>query len=637
MKGQLMGVKGRGKLKETQAGAVETRPAAPSPQPSSQGSLRSAFFHFLPCLVPALASALLLWLCYFPVAWGWLGWVALVPFLCLVRSEARARYLYPSAYLGGLLFFFPVLSWIKATENWGMYAAWALLAVYLSFYFVAALFLLRRLDRHTGLPLVVTVPVVWTALELLRSHMLGGFAWYYLGHTQHSFLALIQVSDLTGAYGVTFVVAAVNALAFSALYAQRGFRKFCRLPAEVGLRPWYRKLPAQGAAVAVVLAATLGYGAYRLDEENFKEGPRVALLQINVDQRLRNVASSPDKQQADKAQREIILTTRDLSKRAARSLPRPDLIVWPETSFPAKWVEVSSAVSGNRLIQGEDLTLWRKAATYARWGVYAEATRWQTNLLLGLESRIVTSDYKVEKYNSALLVSKDGKAKARYDKIHRVPFGEYVPFRETLPFMDFLNPYGYDYSVRAGKHQTRFPLIAAASGRPYHFGVLICYEDTDPNLARQYAHRDGDQPPADFLINISNDGWFDGSAEHEEHLAISRFRAVEARRPLVRSVNMGVSAVIDGSGRVLRPETRGVGQNAVYDWRISADGQDEDWQPGKWSQLKKVQGVLTAAVPIDDRTSLYARFGDWLPGACWAVLLVGMFWPHRKPAPVLSF
>src|SRR5947207_14375996 len=108
----------------------------------------------------------------------------------------------------------------------------------------------------------------------------------------------------------------------------------------------------------------------------------------------------------------------------------------------------------------------------------------------------------------------------------------------------------------------------------------------------------GEPPPVDFLVNISNDGWFMHAAEHAQHLAISRFRAVECRRALVRAVNGGISAVIDGDGRVVA-------------------------LPGTtWSNSHSVMAVVNAPVPIDTRTSLYARFGDWLPWSCWGLLLV---------------
>src|SRR5262249_45827692 len=152
------------------------------------------------------------------------------------------------------------------------------------------------------------------------------------------------------------------------------------------------------------------------------------------------------------------------------------------------------------------------------------------------------------RYNSALLVKPGGgEIGGRYDKIHRVPFGEYVPLRDWLPWMDAFAPYENDYSVTAGAGLPRLAL-----GK-YRFGVGICFQDTDPVLAGAYGRATADGPAADFLVNISNDGWFDGSSEHDEHLAIARFRSVEARRATARAVNMGISGVIDGNGRVLAP------------------------------------------------------------------------------------
>src|SRR5882724_6686666 len=116
--------------------------------------------------------------------------------------------------------------------------------------------------------------------------------------------------------------------------------------------------------------------------------------------------------------------------------------------------------------------------------------------------------------------------------------------------MQVFSTYKHVYSLNCGENSTRF-VLPTESGKTFRFGVVICYEDSDPLMARGYSVTDGDEPPVDFLINITNDGWFDGTEEHEQHLAISRFRAIEARRSLVRSVNMGISAVIDGNGRVV--------------------------------------------------------------------------------------
>ena len=164
------------------------------------------------------------------------------------------------------------------------------------------------------------------------------------------------------------------------------------------------------------------------------------------------------------------------------------------------------------------------------------------------------------------------------------------------------------FRSRPGESFTRFPLTAA-DGRRFTFGCLICYEDSDPYLARQYVAEE----PVNFLVNISNDGWFNGTEEHEEHLAICRFRAVETRRAVVRAVNMGISGVLDPDGRVVA-------------------------LPGEtWAKSKKVDAVVRMVVPIDTRVTWYARLGDWLPAACWALIAVGVVLARFRPrAPVPS-
>jgi apolipoprotein N-acyltransferase len=236
---------------------------------------------------------------------------------------------------------------------------------------------------------------------------------------------------------------------------------------------------------------------------------------------------------------------------------------------------------------------------------------WKTNILVGLNTHYTVEDQTRTRFNSALLIDANGRPVGRYDKIHLVPYGEYVPFRSWLPFMNSLSPYDYDYSMTAGAQYTRFPL-----GDKF-FGVVICYEDTDSSLARQYVQAGG-QGPVDLLVNITNDGWFDGTSEHEEHLAVSRFRAVETRRSLARAVNMGISAVIDGSGRVLAPQLVQKKDHRSR-WKLPP-GTSAALPTNRWAEFKKNELVLLASIPIDRRRSLYARWGDWLPWSCWLFL-----------------
>jgi apolipoprotein N-acyltransferase len=598
--------KPEGMMPQLQPAPATTSAAAPAPRVGRRA------------LLLALASGALLWLCYFPAACGWLGWVALVPLLALVRSPARQRVVYASAFAGGLLFFGPALQWMRVADP-RMYFTWAGLATYCAAYLPLGVFLVRRLERRAGLPLTVAVPLVWAALEFLRAGFGGGFAWYFLGHTQHDVLPLIQVADLGGAYAVTLLVAAVNAFAFELLWAWRPFRAWC---GGAGAAPRWGTagLAWQGAAVAAALAAALGYGYWRLGQAHFTPGPRLALVQGNVPQDVRN-----DNTAWKAAATQYLGLARLASDFAWPAGQRPDLVVWPETSYPFDWKEEAPGRP--------------EGATAESFRAIATDWRWTTPHVVGLNATAFAADGRRHRYNSALLLDASGGAVARYDKFHRVPFGEYVPLRDWLPFMNALAPYDFEYSVTPGVEHTRFPLAPAGGARPATFGVAICYEDTDPDVVRPYGGGDG-KPPADFLLNISNDGWFKGTSEHEEHLAVARFRAVECRRSVARAVNMGVSAVIDPNGRVLAPRlletvspdpTSGAGLVPARVWYVGAEEEaGPGLPPARWGEFKSAPGVLLAAVPLDDRTSFYARWGNWLPWACWAVLVLGCILPSRR-------
>jgi apolipoprotein N-acyltransferase len=523
-----------------------------------------------------------------------------------------------------------------------------------------ALLLLRKLDRFQ-LPYALTLPLVWVALEYFRDHFptaypfmrpfgmhqLAGFGWYALAYSQHAFVPLIQAADLGGTYLISAAVAAVNGALYEWALRTKAFRRWVRLPAVWRPHTFHRELWVTALAVGF-FGVTLGYGTYRLIHPPFDVGPRVAAIQENVPQN-------------EKMGDHIGLFDKhdELCRQAANSFDRPDLILWPETCYPfadvtltngADWHALDGHLADDFAIQEGGLlnvAEMRQQAQPARRTPEERAARakfltlcelgragyakkyWNTNVVLGL-SGIETDGVTQRKFNSARLVTADGTPGPRYDKMHLVPFGEYLPFRETFPFMKSFSPYpDPEYSNTPGERFTRFEFdtlrpvfrsgqeLTKGGGRfsepkavTYRFGVLICYEDTDPHLARKYNSWSGQPEPVDFLVNISNDGWFDGSEEHELHVAICRFRAVEARRSIVRAVNMGISCVIDPDGRVT------------------------DWVGEPWGGSKKMTGVLAAGVRLDTRGSPYAYLGDWVPAVCWAGVLLGLFAGRvrRKPA-----
>lgn len=562
---------------------------------------------------PAVASAVLLWAAFFPLNAGPLAFGALVPWLALARAPVSNRRRYCAAYLGGALFFALATNWVRVAHPM-MYFSWLGFIVVMPVTWALALWLVRKMDA-LSVPLAVAVPVAWVALEYARMnfptgfpvlkplglyHMIG-FGWYFIGYTQHEFLALVQIADFGGVYAVSFVVAACNGALADVLLRSGRVRAALRWEAPANSAPPAGPLagPLAGVGVAgALLAAACGYGAFRLAHEPFADGPTVAALQGSVSQGEKMTRGGGLKEQYSRAHALALATG-------------PDLLVWPETCYWEDWYEVAP---------GADPASVPEALR----GKFAAAdkefrTPWHANILFGLSGH-EWDGARLWKYNSALMVRADRGDPVRYDKMHLVPFGEYVPLGEVLPFMQWFTPYKNEYSCRPGERFARFPL-AARDGRAFTFGCLICYEDTDPYLARQYVAAE----PVNFLVNVSNDGWFDGTEEHEQHLAICRFRAVEARRAVVRAVNMGVSAVVDPDGRVVA-----LPREIVRDRQGTRIADTE--LPG-WYASKKVEGVVRAAVPLDARAPLYATLGDWLPAACWAVALAALVLARARRAP----
>jgi apolipoprotein N-acyltransferase len=607
---------------------------APEPAPHLTVPARQAP-RALFLLLASLATAGLLWLCYFPADCGWLAWFALVPWLVLVRTTARPWFVYFCAWIAGLAFYLPALQWMRVADPRMVYT-WIILTIYCSLYFPLALYLVRFLDRRTGLPLALTLPAAWTALEFFRCWFATGFSWYLLGHTQHDFLHVIQFADLVGAYGVSFLVAAVNAALFEAFYRWGWFRSRFAGPDAPAPGRWSLFLAQAGVVTATLLAA-VGYGEWRMRQDAFTPGPRIALIQGNVPQQIRN-----DVDMAGQMNHHFMGLC-DLA-----STQKPDLIVWPESSYPNGWADASGLNAAGR--QAADVPDdWEDRQ---RKSLHV-AERWSTNVLLGTDVYVLAAGRPAGIFNSAVLFDREGRTTGRYDKIHCVPFGEYVPLRDWCPWMKVFAPYDFDYSVTPGHEMTHFAMDAG-SDRRFAFGVAICYEDADPDRTRPYAGGDG-KPPVDFLLNISNDGWFDGTSEHDEHLAICRFRAIECRRSIGRAVNMGISALIDGDGRVIAPQpVAGMEWDAeivrktihkedddlfpadhrAAVWQASPSPSGDSLPTARWADYKKTPCVLLADVPIDHRVSLYALWGDWLPWSFWALLGAGyVFGIMRRRAP----
>ena len=545
-------------------------------------------------LVSGLASGLALWFAFPPTDWGWLAWVALAPLFRLIVSRGSRLSVYCGAWVGGFAFWLLAIQWVRLTDP-DAWFGWVAMALVLSLWWPVFLALARLAVGRLGLPLMIAAPIVWVGLEFVRAYFLTGFPWYYLAHSQHHTLALIQSADFAGALGLSFLIATVNAAWVDLL---------SRTTATHG-PSLSRPLAVRLAVVAVLLASNVAYGTYRLTSAQFRPGPRLALIQSNLIQRYKMKAEAS----------QILAVYQHLVDSAAQASQRPDLIVWPETAYPYSYVTIDPELTSDAFAR--QAKQFSSKLTTQDWldkltGVSEQLHGWTNQLKVPMLVGALTYNFHrdgASKYNSAILFEPGKAVVQTYHKLHLVPFGEYVPLIETFPWLTALTPYhGPDAvvpSMSFGPAPAWFQL-----GR-YRLAAAICFEDTVPQVVRRFfAASESGQP--DVLLNLSNDGWFRGSSEHDMHLAVSVFRAVENRVPLARAVNTGISAIIDGNGRVL-------------------------------AALPKLQeGILAQIIPLDDRVGLYSTWGDWVGIFCLTATIALLPWAtvqgflQGKPAAIAS-
>lgn len=521
-----------------------------------------------------------------PLDQWYLGYVCLVPWLIVIGGTALARRVYVFAWLLGFAFFLINMRWMYAPTGAGYVA----LSAYLACYFPLAACPIRHAVRRRRIPLALAVPVVWVGAEFLRGLVLSGFPWFFLAHSQHTILPVIQISDLVGAYGVTFVLAAMNGALADLIFAR--YRQ-----GQSELARSQRRRARMGAGTAVVLLIlTLVYGFYRLNQDTISDGPAIAVLQqdhpnYTDEDRFRDEPSPPEK-------RELYFEM----MRAART-ESPDLYLFPETAWGwmhlnREYREQANALLRNRTLRGALAFTVECYELLQSWAAETGAS-----VVIGSMSVTPTPlSLKATQilHNSAFHFKPDRTEPERHDKIHPVLFGETVPFRygrlRALYFwLNALSPFGaqgFEYSLTPGADVEVFHMRTRKDAA-YRFGVLICYEDVMPYVCRRFVHGGADLPKrVDFLLNISNDGWFLHGYELQQHFAICTFRAVENRVGIARTVNTGVSGFIRPDGRA----------HDVID-------------------VGRVE-YKVARVAIDSRSSLYSRIGDVFAIGCTIVWLI---------------
>lgn len=457
-----------------------------------------------PSLWAAFSSGLMLTASFPDIDAAILSWIALVPF-CWIGLHRSPKEAFRLGLLGGWVHYMTLMYWLVPTlTTYGQLPILltipmlVLLAAYLALYPAVFVWLLAKVKPGPWGALVL-IPVLWTALEWVRVWFLSGLPWAFLGYTQYQQIALIQIADLFGVYGVSFLVVAANGMGALILCAMLKNR-------INGTRITKAVLGTAVLVLALLISGTLYYGHQRIQTIDTltqqADHKTVAAIQGNIAQDL-------------KWEPEHLRAAFDKYLQLSETAGDAALVVWPETALPYYF------------------PYDQVATDYLK----AEVARINTDFLIGAPTAIEAGGDQFRYQNSAYLIALDQTIKGAYHKSHLVPFGEYIPFKKWFPFLGNIVAQVADFIP--GQKGVTLPW------REHQLGMLICYELIFPDLTRAQV-----QNGADLLINITNDAWYGRTSAPYQHFSFARFRAIESRRSLVRAANTGISGFIDPTGRV---------------------------------------------------------------------------------------
>jgi apolipoprotein N-acyltransferase len=474
----------------------------------------------------AIGAGLLLTAAFPKIGIAGCAWIA--PALMMAAAHGkRGGDAFRVGYVAGLTHFLSSLYWLLLIPVTGYpILGWVALGAYVALYPATWVWLVAKCEVRSekyeswaGRALwSLAGAAIWVALEMVRGRLFSGFPWNPLGASQYQLVPLIQIASVTGVYGVSFLVVWVSLSLFSA--GRMIFR-----------RPTLR-MAWQGEIILplAVVVALFGFWFVRINGQNPSGTTlRITLVQPSIPQTL--IWNSGED---DKRFRELLA----LSEQALTN--KPDLLIWPESAVPS--LDETNYIAITNLIR-----------THHVWLILnAEDAVWRPEA----KNR---DDFDV--FNAAFLVNPKGRFAPVYHKQKLVVFGEYIPLVRWLPFIKWFTPITGSFASGdrpvpfemerrpPARHESNadFPNAGSETGAPSRVktSTLICFEDMFPELAREYVEDD-----TDFLVNLTNDGWFGDSAEQWQHAACGVFRAVENGVPLVRCCNNGVTCWIDATGRL---------------------------------------------------------------------------------------
>lgn len=595
----------------------------------------------------ALASGFLLAMC-FP-GWNLSGmvWVWMLPLFPAIWRGQKKRYGFAVAYLAGLAFWLVNLKWLWTVSGLGAMVMAAFLALYFGLWGAIAVSVgnpwrKRTTGKSKGSPRTSKIEekialkqsvqksggllggalgdsirslkfafinaAAWVGVEWLRGWVFTGFAWNGLGVAFHDTPVLAQAADLVGVTGLAFMP-----VFMSAVLIQTG-RRLATEASTGKLKP-----RLDFSVAALLLALQFCYGVWRAQNVTSWETQRlrVLLVQENIPQDLKWDGSAvvdimdgyrdgteAAMQKLDESNSEAVQSARD---DAEVELKQPDFVIWPESALPNPLL----------FIEGE-----------SRYYFYGDVQHLIENEVRPLGNFTLIAgmnEFEAEHVGDMIKWKEDGgqynsivamtpgmpleQSAVTYRKLHLVIFGEYIPFKDEIPFLAKLFKFssGTDFTGNFQAGESTEPLTLPTAEGDVQVIPSVCFEDTVGRLTRRFVRA---QPQV--IINVTNDGWFKESEAAAQHMANAKFRAIELRRPMIRSANTGVSGIISATGSLSDPAT---GERQVVE--------DEN---GNHFTRGSLYGHAYA--PVNGPVTLYSLAGDWFAWLMLALVALAMI-RHR--------
>ena len=500
----------------------------------------------------SIISAVILGLAFPDHDIGWLAWIGFIPLLLAISGKNPTTGFFLSLICGMFFFNFSI-SWLMVVPGYKLLHQ-AILTPYMGMYFGIFGLAINLLAKRRSIGFAfVTAPFIWICLEYIRGNM--GFMslpWVFMAHSQYQYPWVIQIASITGTYGVSFVIIMVNAAAAYLLLAIIARKRALGSPSDQ--TPSIKRAISGLLITLLIMTSVLIYGFYSMRRPVSGKEIKVSVVQGNIEQ---------SKKKDPAFSTYIMQTYSDLSRQA--DADDPDLIVWPEAATPGLILK--------RLdLMNQTVKLIREIKTCFLIGS-SEFPKFEKQ-----------NTEKAKSANTALFFSPEGKVLDQYLKIRLLPFSEYVPYQNTIPWSFLMVP-------EMSNHLAGSEYVIL-KGPGYRFGTTICWESIFPDLTRQFV-KNG----AQFMVNIANEVWFGTSAGPYQFLTMNIFRAVENRIYLIRCVNTGVSCIIDPYGRVVERVKDETGKDLF------------------------VRGVLTRPITALGAGTFYTAFGDWF---VWLSALIAL-------------